>query len=214
MLDRLATSVEPVYIVGDANVHFERPTLPPACRLIDDLATHGLVNCVTTATHDHDGALDIVVSRVDLPLPRVAVLDVSLSDHGMLRWTTPFTRPQPVYSTVTSRPWSQLNVDRFRAEISASALCSPDCWTDLGIDNMAQLYDMYCSVLLIDSSRLERPRTVDDRRTRGLTPTVASLNVPCGCSSATPGALIVLVTWMPQLQLLRRGTNGDANTAR
>ena len=30
VLDRLATFVEQVYIVGDANVHFEKPTMPPA----------------------------------------------------------------------------------------------------------------------------------------------------------------------------------------
>ena len=161
MLDRLATFVEPVYIVGDANVHFEKPTLPPACRLIDDLAMHGLVNCVTTATHDRDGALDIVVSRVDLPLPLVTVLDVGLSDHGMLRWSAPFTRPQPVYTKVTSRPWSQLNVDRFRAEISASALCSPDCWTDLSVDSMAQLYD---DVLFGIADRLAPSRLSTYRR--------------------------------------------------
>jgi len=63
VLDRLATYVEPIFLVGDANVRLDRPTDANAIQFNDILAAHGLVNCVTAATHDLGGALDIVAAR-------------------------------------------------------------------------------------------------------------------------------------------------------
>jgi exonuclease III len=42
VLDRLSTFVEPVYIVGDVNVHFERPDDPAARELTEAFTDHGL----------------------------------------------------------------------------------------------------------------------------------------------------------------------------
>ena len=84
VLDRLSTFIEPVYVVGDVNVHLERSDDPSARELIEDFADHGLLNCVSSPTHDHGGMLDIVICRSDLPMPRVDVVDAGLSDHRML----------------------------------------------------------------------------------------------------------------------------------
>ena len=104
VLDRLLTFVEPVYIVSDFNVHLEHPHDTATCELNDDFAAHGLMNSVTSPTHDHGGALDVVVSRSDLPAPSVDVVDVGLSDHHLLRWSVTFTRESPVYVTTSSAP--------------------------------------------------------------------------------------------------------------
>ena len=95
VLDRLSTFVEPVYIVGDFNVHFECPHDTATCELNDDFAAHGLRNSVTSLTHDHGGALDVVVRRSDLPAPSVDAVDVGLSDPHLLRWSVPITRESP-----------------------------------------------------------------------------------------------------------------------
>jgi len=54
------------------------------------------------------------------------VIDVGLSDHArfhLLRWAAPLAKPCPIYSTVTSRPWLQLDVDAFpRQHVSVYAL--------------------------------------------------------------------------------------------
>ena len=141
LLDRLATFVDPVFLVGDANVRLDRPEESWPSQFNDILAAHGFTNRVTSATHDHGGMLDIVATRDDLPPPHVDVLDVDLSDHCLLRWTAPFERPPPVYTTVTSRPWSRLNAAALRAALAASPLCCPDAWTGLNVDELAQLYN-------------------------------------------------------------------------
>jgi hypothetical protein len=141
VLDRLSTFVEPVYVVGDVNVHLERPGDPAARDLTDDFADHGLRNCVSSPTHDHGGMLDIVVCRSDLPAPRVDVVDVGLSDHRLLCWSVPMTREAPVYVSTSRRPWKRLDSVAFRSALAASPLCNAEVWSTLDIEELAQLYD-------------------------------------------------------------------------
>jgi len=59
---------------------------------------------VTSPTHDRGGILDIVATRDDLVAPDVSVLEVGISDHRLLRWTSQLERLPPVYHTSTYRP--------------------------------------------------------------------------------------------------------------
>ena len=137
---------------------FNDPTDPPRRlpdRFTNTLAVHGCR--VTVATHDQGGLLDVVDTRDDLPLPLVEVVDVALSDHRLLRWTTSHTKPSPVYTTRTSRPWRHLDADVFRAALMSSPLCHPDAWTDLDTDALVRLYDAETTAIL---DRLVPARTV------------------------------------------------------
>ena len=98
VFDRLVTYADPVFVVGDVNVHLEDPI---ATRRFNDLlAGYDFIGHVSTTTHKQGGALDTVATRVDLAQPTVEVLDVGLSDHRLLRWSTSLDRPPPVYTTV------------------------------------------------------------------------------------------------------------------
>jgi len=142
ILDRVATFIDPVYVVGDLNVRLDRPDDATAVHLVQVLGDHGLACRVTSPTHDRGGLLDVVATRDDLPPPAVDVLDVGLSDHQLLRWSAPLNRPSPPYVKVISRLWRQLDQDAFRAAIQSSALCCPDRWRECNnIEELAQLYD-------------------------------------------------------------------------
>ena len=125
VLDRLATFVDPIYVVGDLNVNvrLDRPGESSAIQLVDLLADHGLSCRVNTPTHDQGGLLDVVVTRDDLPAPSVDVVDVGLSDHRLLRW---HSRPPPVYNATVVRPWRLLDRDLFRQELMSSQLCNSE----------------------------------------------------------------------------------------
>ena len=150
MLDRVATFVDPIYVVGDINIRLDRADDRLSRCLTDVLESHGLVCRVTSPTHDLGGVLDVVATRDDLPAPSVDVLDVGLSDHRLLRWPAPLMRPAPVYSTVTCRPWRQLDIDSFRDRLSSSLLCSADAWSDRDVDDLARLYDDELTAVLDD----------------------------------------------------------------
>ena len=161
VMDRLATFAEPVVIVGDINIRLDRPADPHAVTLTDDLAMYGYRNRVTSPTHIGGGLLDVVITRDDLPLPTVKVLDVDLSDHHLLYWRLPLQRPCPTYVTVTNRPWRRLDLDTFRARLISSSLCTPDAWRELHVDAMAQLYDDELTMIL---DQLIPVRTLRQRR--------------------------------------------------
>jgi len=169
VLDRLATFVEPLFIVGDLNVHLERSDDASAVQLIDLLASYGLSCRVTAPTHDLGGLLDIVASRDDLPNPSVDVIDVGLtdprfcdlSDHRLLRWAVPMSRPPPVYTSTVVRPWRQLDGDAFRESLQSSLLCQPESWKNYDVDGLARLYDTEIGTVL---DRLIPQRTVTCRR--------------------------------------------------
>ena len=128
-MDRLATSADPLYVVGDLNIRLDRADDACSRQLTDLLASYGLVCRVSTPTHDRGGLLDVVASREDLPTVSVDVVDVGLSDHRLLRWTAPLVRPPPVYTTAVRRPWRQLETEAFRAGLLSSELCRPDAWS-------------------------------------------------------------------------------------
>jgi len=161
VIDRLAMFTGPIFSVGDFNIRLDCPSDPHASTLVDDLASYGCANRVTSATHDHGGMLDVVVTRDDLPAPSVDVIDVDLSNHRLLCWQAPLVRPCSSYSTATSRPWNRLDPAEFRAELLQLFLLRPDAWSSLNIDAMAQLYDDELTTIL---DRLIPIRTLRFRR--------------------------------------------------
>jgi hypothetical protein len=160
-LDRLATFVEPVVVTGDLNVRFDRPTDPHTVQLTDMLAAHGLVNHVMSTTHNKGGSLDVVITRVDAPPPSVHIIDAGLSDHQLLRWQAPLSRPCPTYITSTGRPWNRLDPVVFRSALQSSSLCRPECWSSLDVDALARMYDDELRTVL---DRLVPERTTTCRR--------------------------------------------------
>jgi len=161
LLDRLATVIEPVYILGDCNIRSDRPDDSNTVQFNDILAAHGMSNRVTASTHTRGGSLDVVISRDDLPVPQVNVIDVGLSDHQLLRWSAPLARPIPEYVSVTSRPWQRLNAAAFRTALLASPLCQPATWAELDVDGLACLYDAEVAAI---TDRILPAQTVRHRR--------------------------------------------------
>ena len=117
VMDRVVTFVVPLYIVDDINIHLERPDEPVSRQFVELLGAHGLACRVSSPTHDRGGMLNVVASREDLPAPMVDVIDIGLSDHRLLRWSTSLVRQPPVYTSVPRRPWRQLDSEAFRAAL-------------------------------------------------------------------------------------------------
>lgn len=148
LLDRLSTGVDPLVIAGDVNIRLERMSDPDTIQFTDLLAGYGLIQHVRDVTHDGGGTLDIVCTRSDLPSPSVEVFDAGLSDHRLLRWTSPFHRPAPVYSTFTRRCWRAFDPDVFRADLLVSALCDETQSQQLDGDGLVTLYNTTINQLL------------------------------------------------------------------
>jgi len=66
--------------------------------------SYGFVICVDEPTHNLGGILDVVATRRDLSLPSVAVYNAGLSDHHLLQWSVPVSRPAAPVMSVVRRP--------------------------------------------------------------------------------------------------------------
>jgi len=105
--------------------------------------------------------MDVVCTRDDLPSPTVDVVDVGLSDHRLLRWSSSLLRPPPVYVTSRCRPWRTFDADAFQADLLTSALCDEQQWSTFDGDGLVALYDDTVTMLL---DRQAPTRTVTRRR--------------------------------------------------
>ena len=78
ILDCVVTFSDPLFVVGDANIHLERNDDPDRRQFADALNARGLVCHVTVTppTHDCGGTIDIVVTLGDLPAPSIDVINV------------------------------------------------------------------------------------------------------------------------------------------
>jgi len=76
------------------------------------------------------------------------MLDIGLSDHRLLRWTSRLHRPPPVYTSTSRRSWRSFDMDAFLTDVQSSPLCDEQQWQGLDGDGLAELYNKSITVLL------------------------------------------------------------------
>ena len=140
LLDRASTHNEAVLVTGDLNVRLDRPEEPFSQNLHQLFQSYGLSNHVTCATHREGGWLDVVASRQANSDVCVEVTNTGFSDHYLLTWGTPFSRPPPVYKNITIRTWGSADGAALKSKIVNSPLCQPSFWQDLDVDDLADMY--------------------------------------------------------------------------
>jgi hypothetical protein len=76
VLYRVAIFVDPLYNVGDINIHLEHGNESASRQFIELLGVRGLVCRASLPTHILGGMLDAVATREDLSAPIVDVLNI------------------------------------------------------------------------------------------------------------------------------------------
>jgi hypothetical protein len=124
VFDSIATRQEPVFVVGDVNIRFDRSDDPHARQLNDLVADYGFAVRPTTSIHRLCGTIDAVIIKIDSSGPIVSCVDVGLSDHFMLQWSVIAKRPSSptTIEYVIQCPWRQLDIDDFSAALMDSVL--------------------------------------------------------------------------------------------
>jgi len=155
LLEYLGTLSEALFITGDFNVRIDRPDDIHAHRLADLMSAYNLTCHVNVPTHIHGGTLDLVATRNDAPAPVVDVTHVGFSDHMLVRWSACMDKPEAVYKSFTTRPWSHLDVSEFSRRIGESLLpelsgCSVDVCSPDSVERLSTEYDCKISAVVND----------------------------------------------------------------
>ena len=108
---RHSTETILVHLYNDMEATIDRGDIgalvPLDMSAASDTKDHGIMLDVLQQRFDvHDAALNwfasYFVNRTQVPVPRVDVVDVGLSNHHMVRWLVPMTREGPVCVDVFS----------------------------------------------------------------------------------------------------------------
>ena len=95
LLESFVTFLEPIFVVGDFNVHIERLD-PNSSQLRDIFREHDFQCCMEQPTHILGGTIDLIFSRNIDSIPTVSVKDTGISDHFLLEWKSSLQGPPPV----------------------------------------------------------------------------------------------------------------------
>jgi hypothetical protein len=101
---------EPVLIVGDINIHMEDEENVAKQNMDDMLASKGLVQHVTEATHSAGHILDVVITREvdDLEVQKPTVGDF-ISDHKIISTVINKSRDKTRKETIRYRKWKDID---------------------------------------------------------------------------------------------------------
>ena len=136
-MSELATLDKPLTILGDFNIHVNKPSKAVSEFLeISDL--FNLNQCVTSSTHNLGNTLDLVLSN--LPLRNLQISDPAISDHYLINFECefPFSCSGRSRIPVIFRKLNDINFDSLNSDL-ASALPS--------IDKLPLSPDSICSTL-------------------------------------------------------------------
>jgi len=122
----VSTSSCKTIIVGDFNIHVDVATDSNAVRLRDVLSDHSLHQHASQSTHDRGHVLDLVITSEDTTPLSLAVTDLLTSDHCLVTFCLPFTKPSALQTKYTCRRCANFDIDEFDRELAASELATTD----------------------------------------------------------------------------------------
>ena len=151
-------SCDRLFVVGDLNVHFDKPTDPSTSALnvvIDNLSLHQLVN---VPTHRRGHILDWLITNRATDVLDLTVTDMLLSHHFVITFDLLLRKPVGEKRKIISRNIGAIDMRDFRTDIPnlLGSATQSDSTDPLGVYNT-------CSRQLLDRHAPLVKRTVTDR---------------------------------------------------
>ena len=138
----------PITVVGDFNIHLENSVNPTLSSLMSILQLFGLVQHVSSPTHNKGGILDVFTTRSDQPSPEIFVHAPSISDHSLIEGRLP-VQPVIVFDLFSVRTWSMFDKKAFQQDLLSSELFSNDAdLSELSVEDLFSKYDCTLQCLL------------------------------------------------------------------
>ena len=168
LMEALATFTCPIFILGDINIHLERPDDTHTVEMVELLESFDMNQFVTVNTHKYGGRLDVIIARRDEVIKDIEVVETGVSDHTMLVCRHPIHTISTDFVPSEGRKWNEFSLDAFRNDLVETILCSAeDEWLkSVSTDDLFQIYNDEL-LKLIDK---HAPRYTRKRKSRILSP--------------------------------------------
>ncbi len=113
-IDELATMSGKLLVLGDFNIHIDKPADSDAQTLRDLMYCLNLEQHVSQATHEKGHILDVITS--------LSVIPAAFSDHYILKFNIPGKKFEKERKTIKIRNIKKLNLTKLRDDIENSKL--------------------------------------------------------------------------------------------
>jgi exonuclease III len=143
-------------VIGDFNIHWDRPDHPDTKHLKDTLDAHSFTQHVLDPTHRDGHIIDLILSRSSDKVIGTVSVASQLTDHCAVECKLNLTKPPLPQKVVTSRKLKQLDNDLINQDLLRSDLTT-DPASDL--NNLCLQYNSVLSSIL-DTHAPLRTRTI------------------------------------------------------
>jgi len=153
-LSKYATTDKNIILTGDLNFHLDDPSDKDTLKFNNILHSFGMMQHVKEPTHVRGHTLDVVITRdtVDTVF-NVVVTDPGLSvssgniskDHYAVIFNARASKPAPVRKTVTFRKLREINIEKFKQDITESEIQFENIHDP---ETLVQTYDTKLSALV------------------------------------------------------------------
>ena len=125
-LELLSASTGKLLIMGDFNIHVDRPYSPAVAKFLSTLASFGLTQHVVDATHIDGHTLDLVITRSSDDFIYDSFVSDLISDHFAVISVVRAHKPLLLKKKISYRCFSAVDADELASDISRSPLvCNP-----------------------------------------------------------------------------------------
>ena len=104
-------------LVGDFNIHLNKPTHSDTILFNDTLESLDLQNMVKSPTHRSGHILDVIITECNSSLVLSVCIDHQFSDHKFIHAVLSTTKPVPGEMTVKYWKIKTINIDTFGSNI-------------------------------------------------------------------------------------------------
>ena len=122
ILETLTTFHSQLLITGDFNIHMDDPDDVHGIHLSSLLRDFDLKQSVNNPTHNRGRILDMVITRSDCEISSIKIEPPSLSDYALLIYSIQHLHQRPIYSSIATRGWKNMDREQFRQLLRSSPL--------------------------------------------------------------------------------------------
>lgn len=146
LLEQYSTVPNRLLIAGDFNYHFDVPDDHHVSTLSDLLTSANMTQHITFPTHEKGHTLDLILTRKTDNFADQFDKTFSLpSDHAAILCALSICKPTAPKTKITYRNLSQINIQKFRTDITTSSLLSSK---STNVNELVHLYEHTLSSLL------------------------------------------------------------------
>jgi len=109
-------------VIGDFNIHIDKPDNRNTCRFTDTLESLNLVQHITEPTHTSGHTLDLLITKATDFVPRISVSDYCISDHSAIFYSLETSAPALPKKSIKYRKIKSINIEALKDDIVQSSL--------------------------------------------------------------------------------------------